>query len=70
VKNQPENKETENKRKTKPQQGNRFAHRKSQHIPSNYSYKNDQLNGDVIVKRAENKKPEKREYKHENDGKF
>jgi hypothetical protein len=59
VKNKSENKKTKHKRETELQQGNRFAHRKSQHIPSNYAYKNDQLNGDMIVKGAENKKPEK-----------
>jgi hypothetical protein len=59
VKNESENKKGKYKWKTEFQQGNRFLERKSQRIPSNDADKNHHLNSDMIIKRAENKKPKK-----------
>jgi hypothetical protein len=61
VKNKSENKQTQYEWKTELQQGQGFLKRKSQDVPSHDNDKNSQLNADIVIERAENKKPKKAE---------
>jgi hypothetical protein len=70
VKNKSENKQTQYKWKTELQQGQGLLKRKSQHIPSHDNDKNSQLNADIVIERAENKKPKKAENDDEYGAKF